>query len=135
MGALSVVFGLLRGALPLVGGFFTGGLSWVFGLLSVAWGTEIGRTVIVGLGCLFGGWVWGFSHEHAEKTRAVAAAIEQTDGRWQRKLDEAHAQSEQEVREAKNAAAAVTPTPVEKRSVITLCRSDPNCRKLLAKKQ
>lgn len=129
MGALSIVFGLLRGALPVVGGFFTGGFSWVWAAFSAFVGTAIGEKVVIGLACLVGGFVWGFSHEHAVKERAIAAAVAEQNAEWQRKINAANAQNEQRVQEALNAARNVAPAPANSDALIKLCKTDPNCRR------
>ena len=125
---LSLAFVALRGVLPLVGGFFTGGLSWVLSFLSVAWGSELGRTIIIALGCLFGGFGWGFSHEHAEKIHAVAEAVASRDADWQKEITAANTKNEQRVQEALNAARNVAPAPISRDDLIKLCKSDPSCR-------
>ena len=132
---LSLAFVALRGVLPLVGGFFTGGLSWVLSFLSVAWGSELGRTIIIALGCLFGGFVWGFSHEHAEKIHAVAEAVASRDADWQKEITAANTKNEQRVQEALNAGKNVAPTPVDSAARIELCRTDKACRGALGQGQ
>ena len=134
---LSLAFAALRGAVPLVGGFFTGGASWVLGFLSAALGTEAGRAVIVAVGCFLGGWFLGWEHEHAVKERAVAAAIEQTtqsrDAEWSQKLDQANAQIESRVSMAVAAAQAVpAATPLSDDDLVRLCAKSASCRGQLA---
>jgi hypothetical protein len=130
---MSALFGLLRAAVPVLGGFFTGGLSWLWGALSLAWGTEIGRTAIIACGCGFGGFFWGFSHEHAVKERAVAMAVEQTtasrDAEWSSKLEQANAQVESRVQMAIAAAKAVpSTTPLSDDDLVRLCAKSASCR-------
>ena len=133
--ALALVFGLLRGALPLVGGFFTGGLSWVWSLFSAFVGTEIGSKIVIGLACVLGGFIWGFSHEHAVKERAVAEAVSAQNAEWQREIVAANAKNEERIQEALNAARNVAPAPVGRDELIRLCRQDSTCRGALGAEQ
>ena len=126
---LSIVFAGLRGALPLLGGFFTGGLSWVWSLASAFLGTEIGAKIAIGLACVLGGFIWGFSHEHAVKERAVAEAVASRDADWQKEITAANAKNEQRVQEALNAARNVAPAPSIPADLAKLCATErPTCR-------
>ena len=126
---LAIVFAGLRGALPLLGGFFTGGLSWVWGLASAFLGTEIGAKIAIGLACVLGGFIWGFSHEHAVKERAVAEAVASRDVDWQKEITAANAKNEQRVQEALNAARNVAPASSIPADLAKLCATErPTCR-------
>jgi hypothetical protein len=132
---LSIVFAGLRGALPLVGGFFTGGFSWVWSLFSAFIGTEIGSKIVIGVACILGGFVWGFSHEHAVKESAVAAAVSAQNAEWTQKINDANAQNEQRVQEALNAARNTAPVPNDRDNLVRMCQSDPSCRSAISQGQ
>ena len=133
MGAiLSLALTALRGALPLVGGFFTGGLSWVWSLVAAFAGTELGSKIIIGLACILGGFIWGFSHEHAAKTAAVAVAVQSRDADWGKTIAEANAKNETRIQEALNAARNASSTPPAGAQLVRLCTADADCRKAIA---
>jgi hypothetical protein len=132
---LSTIFALLRGAVPLVGGFFTGGTSLVWSFLQGLWGTEIGRITIIGLGALLGGYVWGFSHEHAVKIAAVEEASKARDAEWSKEIASANAKNEQRIQEALSAASKVSPTPAAPSDLAKLCAADAACRGALSPKR
>ena len=133
---LSLAFAALRGALPLLGGFFTGGLSWAWSLLSAFLGTDIGSKIAIGLACILGGFVWGFSHEHAVKTREVAAVSQARDAEWSQTIAKANEAAEQRIQEALNAARKVSDTPAPSSdALVELCRNSPSCRSALNKGQ
>ena len=136
MGAfLTAGFALLRGALPLVGGFFTGGLSGVWSILAAVAGTEWGSKILIALAFLVGGWIWGFSHEHAVKTREVAAAVQSRDVEWGKTIADANAASEQRIKEALDAARKTSPTPPAGTDLVELCRNSPSCRSAFAQRR
>lgn len=126
MGAISLVFSLASG-------FLAGPLSLLWGILSSAWNTEFGRTTIIAVGCLFGGWLWGWEHEHAVKVRAVAAAIEQTtaarDAEWKQKVDQANANAESRIAMAEAAAKAVpSVAALSDAELLQRCAASAACR-------
>lgn len=134
---LSIAFTALRGALPLLGGFFTGGLSWVWSAVAAFVGTEIGTKIMIGLACALGGYVYGFSHEHAEKMRAVEAAIELTtksrDNEWSKKLEQANAEVDARVQSAVAAAKAVpSAAPLSDAELLRRCAASEACRSKIA---
>ena len=136
MGAiLSIILAGIRGALPIVGGFFTGGLSWVWSLIAVFVGTDIGSKITIGLACVLGGFVWGFSHEHAVKTREVAAVSQARDAEWSKTIAKANQAAEQRIQEALDAARKVSSTPVAPADLAKLCAAEPSCRGALVSKQ
>ena len=129
---LSFAFGLLRGVAPLVGGFFTGGFSLVWSFLSAAWGTEIGRTIIIGVGAFIGGWILAFNHEHSVKVAAVEAATKSRDAEWSQTIAKANEASEARIREALDAASKVPSTPATPGELAKLCAADASCRSAVA---
>ena len=130
---LTAIFGLLRGVAPLVGGFFTGGFSLVWSFLSAAWGTEIGRTIIIGVGAFVGGWILAFNHEYSVKVAAVEVATKARDAEWSQTIAKANKAAEQRIQEALNAARNVSPTPANPTgsTLIKLCRESSSCRSAL----
>jgi hypothetical protein len=130
---LSFAFGLLRGVLPLVGGVFTGGLSWAWSALAAFLGTDIGSKIAIGAGCVIAGFAWGFSHEHAVKTREVAAARiaagDARDAYWSKKLGDANASVELRVLSAVAAAKAVpSAAPLTDDELLQRCAASKACR-------
>ena len=131
---LSFLWAIVKGSAPIVGGFFTGGASILWSFLQGFWATEIGRLVIISLGCLIGGFVWGFSHEHAAKTAAVEAATKARDLEWGAQIAKANAASEARIKEALDAARNTSPTPLNRDDLIRLCRESPSCRGAFVKR-
>ena len=131
---LSFAFGLLRGVAPLLGGFFTGGGSLAWSFLQGLWGTEIGRTVIIGFGLFVVGWALGFNHEHSVKIAAVEVATKARDAEWSQTIAKANQAAEQRIQEALNAARNVPPTPPAGASLIELCRQSSSCRGAFVKR-
>ena len=125
---LTAIFGLLRGAAPLVGGFFTGGFSLVWSFLSAAWGTEMGRTIIIGVGAFVGGWILAFNHEYSVKVAAVEVATKARDAEWSQTIAKANEASESRIREALAAASKVPSAPANPGDLAKLCAADSACR-------
>ena len=128
----SLVLTALRGVLPIAGGFFTGGLSWIWSLVAAFVGTDIGSKIAIGLACVLGGFVWGFSHEHAVKTREVAAVSQARDAEWSKTIAKSNQVAEQRIQEALNAARNASSTPPSGAQLVRLCAADPDCRKATA---
>lgn len=132
--AFTVILTVLRGALPLAGGFLTGGASVLWGALQGLWATEIGRLVLISIGCLIGGFVWGFHHEHAVKAAAIEAATRARDAEWQQEIAAANAKNEERIKEALDAARKVSVTPPAGDALVELCRKSPSCRGAFVKR-
>lgn len=96
--------------------------------ISGLWSSEFGRVLIVGLGCLIGGWMWGWSHEHAVKVRAVQEATASRDAAWTANLAKANAEHERKLQEALDAARKISDTPLARSDLVRLCAKSASCR-------